>query len=398
MRNRGFTLIELLIVVTIMATLMTIMFRLGAISADESKKITTVTRMQKLENCLSGYYSAFGSYPPVAVYGSRDIYMEVENGVQTDNRNGNLEWSQIQAACRSQPVDAAFPFEECMREQVEDLSKRIQEIAQKNEKFRKSPNYQAFSEGFSIGTVGSFLSYWDETDWRSVQLFKFGLLSYLLPRYLVMMRADEAYYGGNGDPCGQWKKNNDNCVDSKTGVSLSWHDTYNYVQRNADNESNAGKVKGSNSDYVRVANMSSQAVCANWLVNFHKLCNSAHGTLPVFGVEIADGDGIFGQFNENDEEADPPTFNIYSPGGKGGNWYLLDTITVRDGWEQDFYYYAPLGAQSYVLWSSGKNTYTFPPWADRTGLMDQTVNGATYEGKKLTVGECIADDIIRMNH
>ena len=81
--KKGFSLVEMLIVVTVLVTLMAITFRLGAIGGTSSYRNTTVSRLQRLENCLSGYYAAFGSYPPVPLQGrSRSIYTRVdENGV-----------------------------------------------------------------------------------------------------------------------------------------------------------------------------------------------------------------------------------------------------------------------------------------------------------------------------
>ena len=64
-RNSGFTLIELLVVTVVIVALMGVIFRLTGIAGGTSAKETTVFRMQCLENCLSGYYAAFGSYPPV---------------------------------------------------------------------------------------------------------------------------------------------------------------------------------------------------------------------------------------------------------------------------------------------------------------------------------------------
>lgn len=393
--KKAFTLIELLIVVTVMATLMTIMFRLGAVSKDETARIKTITRLQKLENSLSGYFAAFGSYPPVKVYGSRDIFTVVENGVQTDESNDTLRWDQIEAACRSQPVDCAFPFREDMRETVEEFSERIRELAGSNEKYRQSSMYSAFSQGFSIGNPGDFTAYWDKTDWRDVQIFKFGLLSYLLPRYLVMMQGDPLYCGaGGGNPCAQWSENNDECVDATTGRNLTWKQVYKYVERNREGEADAGRLKGSKADFIRVANMPSQAVCANWMANLEGICRLGHVMDDIYGINISSGGNLF---DDPDEEAPPPTINLYSPGGKGGNWYMLDTISIVDGWYQEFYYYSPAGAQSYTLWSSGPNCRTFPPWIDKTGMLDKRVNEVR-GGSNLTVADYIADDIIRMNH
>ena len=70
----GFTLIELLVVTVVVVSLMAVMFRLSGIAGNASQRETTVHRLQCLENCLSGYYAAFGSYPPVPLQGaSRNV-------------------------------------------------------------------------------------------------------------------------------------------------------------------------------------------------------------------------------------------------------------------------------------------------------------------------------------
>ena len=77
--KRGFTLIEMLIVVVIPATLMGMVFRLSSIGSDSDRRTKTIVRIQRLENCLSGYYAAFGSYPPVKRHGSPDPYLSVNS-------------------------------------------------------------------------------------------------------------------------------------------------------------------------------------------------------------------------------------------------------------------------------------------------------------------------------
>ena len=71
--KRAFTLIEMLIVVAVMVTLMSMVFRLTSIGGSATARNVTVSRLQRLENCLSGYYAAFGTYPPVKLHGTRDI-------------------------------------------------------------------------------------------------------------------------------------------------------------------------------------------------------------------------------------------------------------------------------------------------------------------------------------
>jgi prepilin-type N-terminal cleavage/methylation domain-containing protein len=75
--KKGFSLVEMLIVVTVLVTLMAITFRLRAIGGSSSHRNTTVSRLQRLENCLSGYYAAFGTYPPVKLHGSRNYKLAV---------------------------------------------------------------------------------------------------------------------------------------------------------------------------------------------------------------------------------------------------------------------------------------------------------------------------------
>ena len=96
MKKRGFTLIELLIVTVVIAILMAIVFRLAGTGSDSAARAKTISRLQKISNALSGYYAAFGSYPPVPLQGrSRDIYTRVDNsgsmghGIQSkpDDRN-----------------------------------------------------------------------------------------------------------------------------------------------------------------------------------------------------------------------------------------------------------------------------------------------------------------------
>ena len=74
--NRGgFTLIELLVVTVVVVTLMGVVFRLAGAGGDSRKKAVTIDRLQRIENALSGYYAAYGSYPPVPLQGrSRSIY------------------------------------------------------------------------------------------------------------------------------------------------------------------------------------------------------------------------------------------------------------------------------------------------------------------------------------
>ena len=113
-KSRGFTLIELLIVVVVIATLMGLVFRLAGVGGDERARNVTITRIQKLEFALSGYYAAFGSYPPVPLHGTRDIFCSVNGceiqGDGSSDQTSDLKWERVRAACLSQPVAVEFPY------------------------------------------------------------------------------------------------------------------------------------------------------------------------------------------------------------------------------------------------------------------------------------------------
>ena len=131
--KRAFTLIELMIVTVVLVTLMAIVFRLAGITGPQEARAKTIKRMQCIENCLSGYYAAFGSYPPVKLHGSRNIYLKVDKwGIQEEDGQtvSSLNWASVEAACRSQPVGARYPFsssddvQEMVRMVAEELKRR----------------------------------------------------------------------------------------------------------------------------------------------------------------------------------------------------------------------------------------------------------------------------------
>ena len=101
----------MLIVVVVLVTLMTITFRLGAINTTSSYRNTTIARIQRLENCLSGYYAAFGSYPPVAQHGSYNFYLKADShGIQNlDGEENQNIWGWDPEAFRrgSRPQEEA---------------------------------------------------------------------------------------------------------------------------------------------------------------------------------------------------------------------------------------------------------------------------------------------------
>ena len=390
--KRGFTLVEIMVVITVLVILMSIVFRLSNIGADTEKRTRTVVRLQRLENCLSGYHAAFGSYPPVKLHGTRDIYRRVgTHGMQSDERNEGIwnwsqigeqneqnAWRQVRAACRAQPIDCRYPFPDGYSRMVDVVSEEMKRRAESGEDqykayFEDENIRRRLSAGFDDGTtrnVNRHAKHKGDLDWDNIQLFKFGLMSFLLPRYLVMMNGDDVFFTDYA----QWTGNNVMPSDPFTGSTYSsWSQVHTY------SESTQPK------DIARLQNIPSQAVCARWMPNLEKSVYSSRSSLTLFGVDVADDQSSVG-FSLSSTE-------IHSPGGydesSTAGQYVLDFCTVRDGWWEDFYYYSPPPYQTYVLWSSGPNKRTFPPWVSRETL-DSNANRC--------ISAWTEDDIVNMSH
>ena len=400
--KKAFTLIELMIVIAVLAILMGIVFRLSSTGSDSGRRSETIARLQRLENCLSGYNAAFGSYPPVKLHGTRDIYMGVgASGIQTDQRNEGIwgwnpdtfrrgtyqeaeyrAWKQVEAACRSQPVDCKFPFpqEAAYINYIDNFSREIARRAQSgDEQYKKYYRTESLRRKLTSGfdalarNANRLSSSRNETDWRNIQLYKFGLMSYLLPRYLIMMNGDE-------DFCdyAQWTGNNTMPSDPMTGRNYASNGGWRQLRRYATSDRQ--------SDIAKISSMPSQAVCARWMPNLAGICRANH-SFRLFGIDIKSGDG-----NALDME-NPDSLEVFSAGDPGASNfkdpYVLDSVSVLDGWDNEFYYYSPYPHQKYVLWSAGPNGRTFPPWISRKRLQSNA-------------NKCAAawteDDIVQMSN
>ena len=397
--RKAFTLVELLIVVVVMVTLMSIAFRIGAIGSDSSRRDKTITRLQRLENCLSGYYAAYGSYPPVPLHGSRNYYLKVSGkGIQNVDGDENQgifqgwsaggfrhkamtkedrdreaeDWRQVQAACRAQPLGCAYPYPEGYSDYVDAWSDHLKEEAASSDSTMSQSQKDIFINGFDDGVSrnpGRNRAMSGEADWRKVQMFKFGLMSFFLPRYLLMLNAKD---GDIYAEFKQWTANNSGPADPFDGSIMSWCSLRKKL------------TSGVKSDYARVANIPSQAICSRWLPNLQGIVDTVHTSYIVFGVDLRDPEGS-GGISASTE--------VYSPGGysedSSSSQYVLDGCTVKDGWGTEFFYYSPAPYQTYVLWSAGPNARTFPPWVARDKLSasdNEHVNAWT------------EDDIVNLSH
>ena len=365
--KKGFTLVELLVVVVVIITLMAITFRLAGVGGEATDRNQTIARMQRLENCLSGYYAAYGSYPPVKLYGSRDYTYKVDgwSKVQSIERDehvtGRLKdnWDSVEAACRSQPVAFNYPYPKSMVPFVEALSDRARE------KNAATPRYTALYNRSLIG------------DSKSETVFKFGLMSYLLPRFLVTMMKS-GYVSEQVDSTlfselPEWTDNNQlPCRFDDGAPYSSWNDV------NKDAYEHTWKI----------AALPSQVACARWLPNLEGIVSWITST-KLYGVEIRDTTDV-----------QIPS-QVYFVGGYGSQStpYKLNEITVKDhywndkkGTWEEFYYYSPPPHQNYRLWSAGPNNRTFPPW-----VTEEELGNLSGEDRK-TVQEWIEDDIVHMSN
>ncbi len=372
-KNRGFTLIELLVVTVVIVTLMGIVFRLAGTGSDSAARAKTVARLQKLSNALSGYYAAFGSYPPVPLQGrSRDIYTPVDGtgalgygiqaGADESPRKPNFESdemkNQIEAACRAQPVAAGFPF-----------NPTVMETTLQSWKQQTGRTYQLIREN-----QGNFDP--DSADWSKNNIFMFGLMSFLLPRYKFMLDGPENLYKLQA-----WLANNRVPFLMDGSRPEAWAGSGESVQKwlgvGPDNVNSDGTSKDSSPDKrAMIENLPSQAVCARWMPNFAGIVT---GGIEFFGT---DTDDPHARYLEGSK------FHLISENGyrSGASEapYLGGLMTVRDGWGEDFYYSSEPPYQSYQLWSSGPNKRTFPPWMDKASLSSSDLKH---------VNDWIADDI-----
>ena len=372
--KRAFTLIELMIVIAVLVTLMAITFRITNTVADTESRTMTITRMQRLENALSGFHAAFGCYPPVKLHGNRSFEGQEES---ISWGNESEAWYWVERICRTQPVGCRFPFPANMSGYIRELSDLIATAASSGEyeDVFKDPKTMEWAEaGFASAgdsaIEGRLSANKDKVLWSDIQLFQYGVMSYLLPRYFVMMGGSSKYFESGG--YAQWTKNNDKPSDPFTGDAMDWTTVYNW----AEEQRGGGKTE----NVVKLQMVPSQSACARWLPNLEGICR-CDTDLTLFGIHVKSGHwrdrGIFDNM-EIEHLVPAVRESCFTPDGNGSykDQYLLDEVTVQDGWGHEFYYYSRSPYQSYTLWSSGPDGKTFPPWIARDKLSGQELDVA----------------------
>lgn len=401
--RKAFTLVELLIVVLVFVTLMSIVFRLSSIGSDSEARSRTIMTLQKVENCLSGYYAAFGSYPPVKVHGKRSYLYKVDTrGIQQldEIEEGVLCWKRVKSACMSQPVAMNYPYAENMLGYVDVVADQLMELHKLFPDSRIGKNQVLAKGGFDgLKRLSSLNEKAGSSEWSDIQLFRFGLMSFLLPRYLIMMGRGLGESGTSissdvdvFDNFAQWSENNEKPCRFEDGVPYQeWRD----LAADLANPQERWKIQL----------IPSQAVTARWMPNLAGLLVCDSPNVVFFGVNVAAVE------NSNlmvHEDADPVFFDAGdSQSGSDSNPvapYVLDGITCRDGWGQDIYYYSPAPYQSYRLWSAGPNGKTFPPWVSQEEIKelnqvkDDQGNVVSGRDPEIEISNWISDDIVQMSN
>ena len=382
MMKKAFTLVELLVVVVVIAILMAVTFRILGVGEEETSRSDTVKRMHALETCISGYFAAFGSYPPVRLHGSRNIFYKVnQQGVQVVDEEPEysvFNWIKVHAACRSQPVAMNYPF----KEKDWQVIRKTSEIVQKMYNKKNGGLAEVAGTGFdALQTPAQLLSKSEEDAWTHCNLFRFGLMSFLLPRFMIMMQgSDTSIY----DKFIQWGENNNVPCKFEDGVPYEkWEDIAKQVKPPSATSDDI------NDELWKVALLPSQIITARWIACLEKVCQVQTPNITefkVWGVNIIADDsksdltqsGLTTQINCPWRY--PPIFSSGDLQSENNGWtqaYALDGISCRDGWGEDFYYYSPSPHQSYRLWSAGKNMKTFPPWITEKEIDELNSSWAT---------------------
>ena len=346
--RQAFTLIELMVVVAIIGILIGGIFQLLSTAGQMNQKAETIARLQRLQNALSGFYAEYGTYPPVPHYQSPDPWAA---GIKDDfgqALSGSISTEDgFAAACtfvvQSQPVSFEYPNAVGMNKYINDMYKQWQ-IRNANEVL--GPN------AASIKT----------DDWGNNKMFKFGLLSFLLPRLEQIgftgtsnnstLEPDINFYDSR-----QWKANNpvSNLTDLRKSLS---------AQQITENRA-----------------------AARWLPNLEKIVYNGH---LILGVNTCAPNSLASTGFRTFEVRTSKGALIKKLGyGDEGNQYVLQYVTVKDGWDKDLYYYSAPPYQSYCIWSAGKDGRTFPPW-----IPISTLTG----NERKWASDWTKDDIVRFDH
>ena len=320
-KNNGFTLIELMIVIAIIGILIGTTFKLMQVAADSKARAVTRARLERLQNALSGYYAIYGMYPAVPLYGDPD---PASGKNSSEDKGAGIKsgtQESAQTAARAQPVGFEYPTPTWMDNQIPILF---------------YPD-NVISLNTAIGSLSP-----TDGDWNKYKGFKFGLMSFLLPRVEIV-----------GHP--------------NNGSKAPVRDVYQKAQWMDNNLSS--RVPGSSGQDITLllTNLEKQRVieneeCVRWLPCFEGILRSFASS--VLGVKI-NGDINGGHRLAARQMIDGPKV-------------ALAFITITDGWGRELFYHSAPPYQSFRVWSAGPDGLTYPPWVPSTDATYKSLKAQTW--------------------
>lgn len=339
-RASAFTMIEMLIVVSIVGMLLAGVFKLISLAGEHTKRATTVQRIQRLEYALAEYKSIYGHYPPVAQYTNPDPYKGDESENLVDRPFSKwpdaptLTNTNANRAAKAQPVAFWYPSAQRLNDYIALIY--------------KDSGYLSANEMIGGNRTNT------KPEWYQTRVFKFGVLSYLLPRLEVMGSVGEIMADGEYGPkqnffyWEQWKQNNNGAYPGKKGSMEALY---------KEEKMAAGRIL----HFL-------EKTISNW-------SNSRSGNGYLMGELLT----------PPDEDGTRPSF-VHA---EGDTRYVLSYVTIKDGWGNDLYYYSAPPYSSYKVWSAGPNGNTFP-----ASINLKTLAHSDHKEDLGIIADWIKDDIV----
>ena len=332
-RKQAFTLVELMVVISVIAILMAASFRLMRAAAHAKKIAETKAKIQRLENALSGYYAHFGHYPPVAVYSSLNPLAATDYDSIGGSFAANQWKDQARWAARAQPTSFEYPTPRSL------TTPMLRQMF---------PNDNIMSINDLVPMIPKNLPNWSE----GVKAFKFGLLSFLVPRLEMTYYNDRLFSGGSTLP-----------LDLELFDNAQWR------------ENNTGTPSGSlNDNKLEAMRQKENEICAKWLPHMEHTLNGKSEEATLLGVKLWTG------------ASGPGGIKPRMTGAPLNQMVAVLVSTCTDAWDNEFFYHSLPPYQSYILWSAGPNGETIPPWIKSTDNF--------YQMHKDEIPDMIDDDIV----
>lgn len=323
---------ELMVVIAVIGILAAIVFRLMSATGEKNKMAKTIARLERVQNALSAYYAEFGSYPPVDYFECPDPKKEWTGDDLSGANSVAFSKDTATRAAHSQSIGFEYPLDKGWDNEIDLIF-----------------NGQIRSAGVVLGNT-DLRSSDDDGKWKKSQLFKFGLLSYLLPKAHIAWGEDENTERYEG------------LFESRLWTKI-------------DPDKSGGVEK-----LLSMQMAAERQTVARWLPNFEKMVCYAPEE-AIMGVELRCEDAWVNPTGVNNDIQ-----NFLRPRNRGSTQFIVGFMTITDGWNNELFYYSPPPYQSYRIWSSGPDGYTFPPWIP----MDS-------DAEFRQAGAWTADDIVRFD-